>query len=1120
MLIRGPAVLLDLLLGDGLTGGLRDAVVGWWLAALLATVVVGAFALAWRRPERRGRALVMAALAVLALGVGAWLSRHLRLAGRGASAGLSAADLPRVDNAFRAIEDGDRETPRDSWDPDYVVSMLGRDPQRILAWVRDYTIWIPYRGELRGPVGVLQDRQGDSLDRALLLAALLEKAGQTVRLAHGQLTQEQALQLLPRLIARQAAVSSAGSASASVATPLDPGLIREAASQYNLDAAAIAQRVAGNESAVGRTAAELRSRVRDQAARLLRAVPHPDAVSEWQERFAQALDALRDHWWVQQKTGDGWTDLDVLAPRGAALALPAQRDTLGQDELDAAPVHHEIAIRVVTEQWSAGHVSERTAFEHVLRPAEHIGEPIVLQFWPVEWMSDTAQRVVTGDLRANLLGQRAWAATLFVGRDAVARAPILDTGDDPDAPARGGPMAGLGNAMAQALSSAAGEPQDTIGKVLSAVWLDYEIRAPGVTTLHYRRTVFDLVGPAARARSSPAIVLDDARREARGYALMMRTEILPLVARLSPEYVTHLTARSVLGKRELLHAALRGPITPGTPAVDSLLDRASTTLTPLYGLAAARLEWSPYAGSIFLDRPDLLTRHQYPSWGKSGLVYHDAIDVVANQIGVSLAAPDAFRVRLTQGVLDTNAEALLQITGAAPGNTGDAFRNGDAWQTLAPRDVVAADGLDLPDDVRGRIRANVAAGYIVVAPHQPLPAQAGSFAGWWRVDPATGDAIGLGANGWGFGPGGEESFLVSLRARLASPLFWAMYRRFALAFATDYFFCLSMATAGGVANGGLGGVKLGIVTGIDQCGWQSVIVAGVFATAPLLAIYAGSLAAARAARAAALAEAEFEAAEAAGRGRGLGGGGGAGAGEGGGSGPGLGGAGGGRGTGGRGSPGPGSGGPGSGVPGEGPGAPKTQDMGKTSPDFGNDTWHDPRGTPAAPRANNLGEAEQNVARAQQQFDEASQASHDATKDFVDYRQNKPNPGRGWPGDPSNWDPTVDQALENDMLQKQGAAEDAADALAQAEADLARQQANARRAPGQSGLGGGGNGSPGPAPQGGAPPPGPGPQGGGQGAAPPPPNFPGCPPNCGNQNLTGPAASVQVGVNGVGGSGSH
>src|SRR5262245_2284897 len=80
----------------------------------------------------------------------------------------------QLEQSLQAIADGDRDLPRDTFDPAYVVQRLGTKPEDILAWVRDQTLWVPYRGLLRGDVGVLMDRVGNSLDRTYLLATLLE----------------------------------------------------------------------------------------------------------------------------------------------------------------------------------------------------------------------------------------------------------------------------------------------------------------------------------------------------------------------------------------------------------------------------------------------------------------------------------------------------------------------------------------------------------------------------------------------------------------------------------------------------------------------------------------------------------------------------------------------------------------------------------------------------------------------------------------------------------------------------------------------------------------------------------------------------------------------------------
>ena len=110
-----------------------------------------------------------------------------------------------------ACDDARQQPPRDSGRREcrtarslvsaIVEAQLGRDPARTFAWVRDHTYWIPNHGILRGAVGVLMDRQGDSLDRALLLATMLKDEAQTVRLAHGiDLRAAQAQALMFRLL--------------------------------------------------------------------------------------------------------------------------------------------------------------------------------------------------------------------------------------------------------------------------------------------------------------------------------------------------------------------------------------------------------------------------------------------------------------------------------------------------------------------------------------------------------------------------------------------------------------------------------------------------------------------------------------------------------------------------------------------------------------------------------------------------------------------------------------------------------------------------------------------------------------------------------------------------------
>jgi len=59
-----------------------------------------------------------------------------------------------------------------------IIKALNADPGAMFQWVRDHTFWIPYHGVLRGPTGVLMDRQGNSIDRASSARPTVSRHGQ------------------------------------------------------------------------------------------------------------------------------------------------------------------------------------------------------------------------------------------------------------------------------------------------------------------------------------------------------------------------------------------------------------------------------------------------------------------------------------------------------------------------------------------------------------------------------------------------------------------------------------------------------------------------------------------------------------------------------------------------------------------------------------------------------------------------------------------------------------------------------------------------------------------------------------------------------------------------------
>jgi hypothetical protein len=90
-------------------------------------------------------------------------------------------------------------TPEFDLNDPYLVAKaneLGKDPQRIFAFVRDSIGFESYVGSLRGARGTLWSNAGNALDQASLLIALLRISGIPARYAQGTLAKDKAQELI------------------------------------------------------------------------------------------------------------------------------------------------------------------------------------------------------------------------------------------------------------------------------------------------------------------------------------------------------------------------------------------------------------------------------------------------------------------------------------------------------------------------------------------------------------------------------------------------------------------------------------------------------------------------------------------------------------------------------------------------------------------------------------------------------------------------------------------------------------------------------------------------------------------------------------------------------------
>jgi hypothetical protein len=674
----------------------------------------------------------------------------------------SRKDPKALERKFAALSAALRIVPRESFDPKAVVAITGAEPQSILRWVRDETSYVAYRGALRGAVGVLQDRSGNSLDRALLLGELLQLSGHEVRLARATLSEKQANILLARI--GQSSRSAAPRADVDASAVLD-----DLAGKVGVDAASVREAIAQNAQQGQLFTAELSGRVQAQVASMSRLLAGTLRANAARERSLQR-DALTDHWWIQSRRGDGWLDLDPTFPdahEGPAQGIAAETLPFGSVEQLPASAVHSVQLRVILECSEAGTLAEHALLtSDRMSPITLLGRMVRLRHVPSGWPR-SATLSHAARFKEVLSKQDQWYPVLDVGNQRTQG--LSYTGECRIGPAARGVASVLeGLQRRQEMDRAEQRASGAVPPTVTAEWLEYTIYASGVPPKVVRRQIFDLLGPAARTARQPISSLTSAQRLTWRLAVAGQTDILILGSDLSPEYVTSVVTNGLLANRRRLMAIWRrGPDDFRVQNVARLVPGPSSEL---YALALGRRGLEALSGTTYLAAPNILTYHrQLRETDQGDVTLLEAFDIVANDVTAAWDEPQSTAVRLRQGVLDTNAEALvtsalcaMSVAGVqceTPDNTSDAYAHslaqGSQWRLI--RREPELTGVSWPKDVWVRVRDDLTAGYLVI-----LSDQRGAPATWWRIHPESGNVIGFGSQGWGCAPAETAILLANL----------------------------------------------------------------------------------------------------------------------------------------------------------------------------------------------------------------------------------------------------------------------------------------------------------------------------------------------------------------------
>lgn len=549
-----------------------------------------------------------------------------------------------------ALLDAVERLHRELGDPGDVraaAARLGNDRARILESVQALG-WEPYAGVLRDAGGTLAAGSGNSIDRALLLQAMLEAGGGKTRLMRAALPPEEGARLLAAFRPRAAAAAALPAGELG----LDPALVAKAAEERAREHAALIE--------------EVLEAARPEAARLGGLLG---------AREPKPLEAPVEHWWVQVEEKGAWIDLDPspvpLRPAGGAAVGPK----------DLAPLRRSAVFRVILERSSGGKEDPQKLLEAAFDGAALQARAVDLLLGPDAKEAPAPEKLAAMEPKAKLAALKAvkvWRAGLVVdGRQYGAR-PFDLQGNvyDVDAGGAAGAAAGLGRAAGGLFGGAFGG-EAAPAFVFRRLVFELEIREPGAAPRAQRRVLIAAGEPwlpvarmSFRIDGAPPAPGERARRA------------LAALARNAPAL------------RKALKGEFAGarPDSRGEPP--ARLSRFASTHRALCDRLAEGGAWTQDRLAVAAETSRLL---ESPEGGR----VRRSIDLFENP--ARFAGPEGAARSRAAGVADTLLEAAL-LARSVPGEAGPT-----AWSRLERARLEGAKEELVEEDGRVLVRPNPSA---------------------------------------------------------------------------------------------------------------------------------------------------------------------------------------------------------------------------------------------------------------------------------------------------------------------------------------------------------------------------------------------------------------------------
>ncbi len=640
-------------------------------------------------------------------------------------------NLAQFNELYDGIEFAIDQLDRTQFDLSALSETLEKDPTVVATWVRDHIAWVPYQGLLKGSEGTLIAGQGNSLDRAVLLARLLINEGYKTRVVGASVEKNIKSELKKTL-------ADVGGKS----------WVKEGVKTADVDFSKWAEVTRKSEEQVKQDfekADEIRESFESDVA---------DTTQTFSDSFLGKLklsgtprvEGESHHYWVEYETEkDNWASISpVYLTEIPSSLLDAKTETYDRIADMPEELKHHVLIRFVIEKKEGEKVVEEVPLTWKSESWKIANKQVDFGFsgkHALEEESVIEQVTVDPEgfavgLRESVLNETDWVPYVQVEDGASTVDQQFDLhgvlSDASESMGQGNVKA-LGKAVSMFGSMGLSGPAEPDG-VLSSVRIEFEFHAPGSAVEKEVREIFN-----ANLADYEGEVLTEAASNRRGEALGRQFNGLLLVGKVNKAWNDFVQLDTFLQTRMLANYLFRiGDEDPKKlgESLAKINKKISQKETALHALAVARMAES----ESFLGMTNLLClshHNKFSADGSNQISIIKGFDWIKNKIGVQHKDPQkALEIALLNGVRDTVLESELQerigqnmLTNAV--TVHDGILDSDDW-------IEASELANYANpEVERAIRADLDAGYDVFVSESTQGLQ------WWRIDSSTGETLGF-----------------------------------------------------------------------------------------------------------------------------------------------------------------------------------------------------------------------------------------------------------------------------------------------------------------------------------------------------------------------------------------